>query len=228
MSINAFEGARRIALLCGGLWVAGCLAYAVFSTPYVSLTYAIPAFGARPEPAEDCRSSRDASKYTSVETPAKDSVSVTFCFIADRADSGSYLIPFRYVVSPDNPDAARVYAARKEALRKGAAADAERLTEYLLSMPVGSADTRTVWMASEHDSEVRRYMDEVAAGFKFGPSDLERLQKVRREKRWEQWKEALQVLFGGIAFWWALVTATGWIARGFMGIPRGADRRPAQ
>lgn len=226
MAINVFEGARRIALAMGGIWTLGCLAYAVFSEPYVSMTYAVRTYAATPVPADECEYSRDASKYTTVTTPTGERVSVTLCFIASRADNGSYLIPYREVVSSSNPEAARVYAARQEALRRGAHADAEKLTEYLLKMPVNLTEPKTYWMAGSYDNDVRSYMDEMAAAFRFNTNDLERLQQVKRQKLWEQWKQALQVLFGGLAVGWVLTAGVGWIARGFMGIPRGHDRRP--
>ncbi len=52
MKLNVFEGARRIVLALGALWVIGCIAYAVFAEPYVSATFAIPGFGEPPLKAE--------------------------------------------------------------------------------------------------------------------------------------------------------------------------------
>ena len=219
-----FEGARRIALAIGVLWTVGCLAYAVVTEPYVSLTFAVQTYGAKPVPAEGCET-RDASKYTTVEAPKGKQVSVTLCFIADRADNGSYLIPYRTVASASNPEAARIYAAREEALRRGAHADAAKLTEFLLKLPVNPSEPQTVWMAGEFDSKVRSYMDEVAAAFRLQSSDLERLEKAKWQKLWEQWKLALQVLFGGLFVGWVLVAVVGWVVRGFLGIPRGRDSR---
>lgn len=227
MTINIFEGARRVALALGGLWVLGCLVYAVFSKPYVSLTYAIPTYGATPTPVETC-GVHDASKYTSASTSGGERVSITLCFVADRAENGSYLIPFRQIVSSSNPEAAKVYAARKEALRQGAHTEASQLATYLFNMPINPSEPVTLWMASEYDSDVRAYMDETAASFKLLPHDLARLQQLKGQKRREQWEQALQVLFGGLAVGWALTAGVGWIVRGFMGIPRGQDRRPAR
>lgn len=224
--MNIFEGARRIALALGGLWAVGCLAYAVLSEPHVSLTYAVQTYGATPRAVDTC-DSKDASKYTSADAPGGERVSVTLCFVADRAENGNYLIPFRQIVSSSNPEAARVYAARKEALRQGAYSEASRLAAYLFKMPIDPSEPATVWLASEYDSDVRAYMDETAAAFKLRPHDLERLQQEKRQKLREQWKQALQVLFGGLAVGWALTACAGWIARGFMGIPRGKDHRPA-
>lgn len=224
MRLNVFEGARRIALAFGVLWVGGCVIYAVFSEPYVSLTYAVPSYGATPVPAEGC-GPRDASKYTTAEAPDGRAVGVTLCFVADRSDNGIPLIPYRQVVSDANPEAARLYAARGEALRRGAHIDAAGLTERLLAMPVNQSEPRTVWMAGELDGEVRAYIDEVAAAFRSPPSGLERMEKVKRQKLWEQWKQTLQVLSGGLFVGWLLVAVVGWVVRGFLGIPHGRDER---
>lgn len=226
VAINMFAGARRIALAFAGLWVLGCVAYAIFSEPYVSLKYSVETYGATPTPAESCNS-KDARKFTTVDAPNDARVDVTFCFVSSPADDGSPLIPFRQVVSSSNPEAARVYEARKEALRRGAHDDAARLTQYLLSMPLSPWEPQTVWMANEYDKDVRAYMDGIAGAFRLQQSDLERVQQVKRQKLLDQWMQALQILFGGLAVGWALTALIGWIARGFLGIPRGKDHRPA-
>lgn len=225
MAINMFAGARRIALAFAGLWVLGCLAYAIFSEPYASLTYSVQTYGATPTPAESCNS-RDAPKFVTVDAPNDARVDITLCFVSSPADDGSRLIPFRQVVSSSNPEAARVYEARKEALRRGAHDDAARLKEYLLSMPITPSEPQTVWMASEYDKDVRVYMDGVAGAFRLQQSDLERLRQVKRQKLQDQWKQALQIIFGGLAVGWVLTAGIGWIARGFLGIPTGKDNRP--
>ena len=224
MRVNMFEGARRIALAIGVLWALGMLAYAMLSEPYVSVTYAVPSYGATPVPDDGCRPP-NASKYTTIQAPGGGSASVVLCFIADRSDDGRYLIPYREVVSASNPEAARIYAARKEALRVGANSEAARLMEFLFKMPVNPSDPRTVWMAGEFDDAVRTYMDGVAAAFRLPPSGLESLEKVKRQKLWEQWEEALLILFGGLAVGWVLTAGLGWVVRGFLGIARGKDQR---
>ncbi|EHL20834.1 hypothetical protein KYG_21699 [Acidovorax sp. NO-1] len=82
-------------------------------------------------------------------------------------------------------------------------------------------------MANEYDKDVRAYMDGIAGAFRLQQSDLERVQQVKRQKLLDQWMQALQILFGGLAVGWALTALIGWIARGFLGIPRGKDHRPA-
>lgn len=226
MAINVFAGARRIALAIAVAWVLGWLAYALFDKPYVSLTYSVSTFGSQPTPADICEA-RDASKYTTVETPKGERISVNICFIASRADNGSYLIPYREVVSSANPAAAALYAARKEAIRNGANADATRLTEYLLNMPISKSEPASLWMAGEYDNDVVSYMNEVANTFARRGIDQKRLEDVRRQKLWEQWKLALQMIFGGVAAGWFVTAVAGWIVRGFMGVPNGSDKRPA-
>ncbi len=224
MKLNIFAGSRRIALLLGAAWTLGCIAYAAFSEPYVSLTYAVTEFGASPVPAESCKT-RDAQKFTTYTAPWGEEVSINLCFIAGESEDGSYLIPYRRVVSADNPDAKRIYAAREEAIRQGATADAAKLTEFLLKMPVDASGRFTVWMGGEYDSDVRRYIDGVAAAFRLDPSGMERFRVVSRQKLWEQWREALMILFGGLGIGWAMTACIGWVARGFLGIPRGRDER---
>jgi len=41
-------------------------------------------------------------------------------------------------------------------------------------------------------------------------------------------KTVLAVLFGGLAFGWVFMAVTGWVVRGFLGVPRGADERPPE
>lgn len=173
---------------------------------------------------DDCQP-RDARKYTSYTAPSGEDISLKFCFVLSEAADGRLLVPYRLVVSPENPVAKRVYAARAEALRQGASADAAKLTEFLLKMPVDASGPAVVWMAGEYDSDVRRYMDEVAEAFRLGPADFERLDRVKREKLWEQLRNVLAVLFGGLAVGWLFTASIGWIARGFMGISRGKDMR---
>ena len=46
-------------------------------------------------------------------------------------------------------------------------------------------------------------------------------------KKWRsQFAEAMGYLAAGLAIFGALVWAIGWIVRGFLGIPRGMDKRP--
>ena len=55
------------------------------------------------------------------------------------------------------------------------------------------------------------------------PDDL----KEKANSSEQHWKNVSATLFAGLAVGWALVAAIGWIVRGFMGIPRSKDARPA-
>jgi hypothetical protein len=224
MKLNIFSGSRRIALVLGAAWTIGCIAYGAFSEPHVYLTYAVSGFGASPKRAESCLS-RDAQKFTTYTAPWGEEVNITLCFIAGEADDGSYLIPYRRVVSPENPEAKRIYAARDQALKQGASSDAAKLTDFLLKMPVDASGPATVWMGGEYDPDVRRYIDGVADSFRLDPDGFTRWKEVKAERAWEQWKQAFMVLFGGLAAGWALTACIGWVARGFLGIPKGRDMR---
>lgn len=179
MKLNVFEGARRIALLFGGLWVVGCLAYAIFSEPYYRVAYTVRWPGMAPVLVEDC-SADDAQEYIDPKTPNGERISVVLCFSAHKADnSGEMLVPY------------------------------------------APAENGKMWMAEKYSPEVSRYTKPVGKAFQLTEPGVKEAKARKRAALLEQWKIAMQVLFGGLAAGWALITATGWIVRGFMGIPRG-------
>jgi hypothetical protein len=94
-AMNVFEGARRIALLIGALWVMGCVVLIGASAPNLSLEYAVSAFGATPKLAADCDYSRDAMQYATRKLPStNETVSVTLCFKASKSEDGRMLVPY--------------------------------------------------------------------------------------------------------------------------------------
>lgn len=227
IKLNRFEGARRTALALGALLVAGCLAYAAFSDTRVSLTYGIDTYGAPPVLIDEC-GMRDGRKDLYAGASKADdeaATGVTLCFHASKADGGDYLIPYRYVAARTDPIAAPLYASHADAIARGDSALASSLIKQILALPVGNAAQRDVWMAPESDAQVRNYFDEVSSGFKLTAEGVARRDQLRSAKRWELWKQAALVMFGGLAIGWALTAGIGWIVRGFMGIPRGRDAR---
>ena len=100
--------------------------------------------------------------------------------------------------------------------------DGRRLVPYA-TRPV----ERTWSMDASHSGDVTRYTAEAKNRFTAGASDLEHLKKLHTAALHDQWKIALQVLAAGLAIGWVLMAATGWIVRGFLGIPRGKDARSA-
>ncbi len=92
MKLNIFEGARRISLLIGALWVVGWSAHAIFSEPYSRVTYGVLWLGA-PFLTEEC-SSDAATEYLSRKTPWGKDVNVELCFLASEANNGEMLVPY--------------------------------------------------------------------------------------------------------------------------------------
>jgi hypothetical protein len=80
-------------------------------------------------------------------------------------------------------------------------------------------------MNDKYSGEVLKYTREATERFTVGAKDMGGLEDLRSRALFDQWKLALQVLAGGLVFGWVLMAATGWIVRGFLGIPRGRDAR---
>lgn len=185
MKLNMFEGARRIAFLIGGAWVIGCVGYAVFNEPYVSLSYEVPFFGMAPVLIESC-SSDHASEYISDQATIGGRVSVDLCFAAQKSDDGRMLIPY------------------------------------------APAEGGKVWMAEKYSTEVSNYTRNASQSFQLDAAGIKAAEERESAERRKQWKEAMQALFFGLIAGWILLSATGWIVRGFLGIPRGKDERPSE
>lgn len=94
VKVNIFEGARRISLLIGALWIVGWCAHAIFSEPYTTLTYAVLSPG-RQVVAEECPSNA-STKYLEREAPGGKTVTVQLCFFTIESVSGETLLPYAY------------------------------------------------------------------------------------------------------------------------------------
>ena len=90
--MNIYEGARRIALLCGGLWATGCVVYAVTSEPYFRIYYAVD-WVESPVLIDDCGRD-DARKSIEVKAPDGSEVPLVICLVASKASNGKMLIPY--------------------------------------------------------------------------------------------------------------------------------------
>jgi hypothetical protein len=185
MRVNIFEGARRIALALGILWVGGCVAYAVFAEPYAHLHFSINGLGAAPVRVERC-GDNDGARYIATKDGKGNSVGVTLCFKAVKSDSGEPLVPY------------------------------------------APAENGRWLVAAPYSPEVMRYMKEREEEFRLPPQGMEEAGRLRWESLLEQWKYAVITALSGLAVGWFLTAVMGWIARGFLGIPRGKDSRPLQ
>ena len=83
-----------------------------------------------------------------------------------------------------------------------------------------------IWGAASYSSEVTDYERKLENQFKLSASDEETLKKEISQRYRENWMSGLGYLVAGLAIFAGVVWAIGWIARGFLGIPRGMDKRP--
>jgi hypothetical protein len=185
MKFNIFEGARRIALLIGGIAVAGTLFALSTYDPYVSVHYSI----AQPNGAfirmqESCPSDAD-QHYFSSKTSAGQSVSVNLCLLA-------------MTFGKDNT----------------------RLIPYKVD------EQGMIWGAASYSSEVSGYERKLESRFNLSASDEKMLKKEISQRYRENWMSGLGYLVAGLAIFAGVMWAIGWIARGFLGIPLGMDKRP--
>lgn len=82
------------------------------------------------------------------------------------------------------------------------------------------------WGARPYSTEISTYETQVKKRFTMNATDEEASIKEASKKWRSQFAEAMGYLAAGLAIFGALVLAIGWIVRGFLGIPRGMDRRP--
>lgn len=106
----------------------------------------------------------------------------------------------------------------------------------LLAMPFGKDNARLIpyrideqgmiWGAATYSSEVSDYERKLENRFKLAASDEDLLKKEISQRYRENWMSGLGYLVAGLAIFAGAVWAIGWIVRGFLGIPRGMDKRP--
>lgn len=185
MKFNIFEGARRIALLIGGIAITGTLIALVTYDPYVSVQYSIAhPNGAFVKMQESCPS--DAGRhYFTTKTSTGESVSVDLCLVAMSFDKNN-----------------------------------ARLIPYKID------EQGMIWGAASYSSEVSDYERKLEGRFKLPAGDEVALKKEISQRYRENWMSGLGYLVAGLAIFAGVVWTIGWIARGFLGIPRGMDKLP--
>ena len=82
-----------------------------------------------------------------------------------------------------------------------------------------------MWGNDSYAPEVSQYTSRVSDNFRLTPEDEQWVDQEWSSKRWEEMLEGVLWLVGGLAAFWMFTWATGWIVRGFLGIPRGQDRK---
>src|SRR5581483_8739001 len=96
----------------------------------------------------------------------------------------------------------------------------ERLIPYKID------EKGMLWGAHLYSAEVKAYEGELADRFRLPRQDDEAVAQEASRRARENWTSGLGYLAVGLACFWAVVWGIGWIVRGFLGIPRGMDKRP--
>ncbi len=95
-----------------------------------------------------------------------------------------------------------------------------------LLVPYRVDEKGMVWGAATFSTQVSAYERQLEARFSIPPRDEIALEKEVKSRYWKHWREGIQYLAIGLAVFGAFVWASGWVVRGFLGVPQGADKRP--
>lgn len=238
VTVNVFEGARRIAVVLGAAWVGGCIWYAAVTDPFVAgMAFSISKPGEAPKRVNACEAD-DASSYLA---PTKEApVHVTLCFPAERAADGRMLIPYPSKgVSVRMPDGTLIEnvpdgltKAELLARLKAGGYDVDKLLNGQASkepfpVPSASAPARfeVYALGERYSTNVSQYVTSVANSFVFPADALEEATRRRQDARSAQLKSVGMVMVVVLAAGWVCLATVGWIVRGFFGIARGKDTR---
>jgi hypothetical protein len=165
------------------------------------------------------------------------------CCERHKADDGRMLVPYAIkTVSVRMPDGtivdnvpeglsgaellARLKKSGYEVSKLEAAAASGRASESSWKQAPEVPTRFRYWMGERYATEVTSYAEGVGAVFALSADDAKEAEKRLWDARIRQWKEAAQVMLGGLVIGWLLFAVLGWIVRGFLGIPRGKDSRP--
>ncbi len=93
-------------------------------------------------------------------------------------------------------------------------------------IPYKTDSQGTTWGAEKYSTEVSTYEKQVKKRFTLSAAEEKSALSARHIAWRKEFIEAISYLMAGLAIYAALVWVIGWIIRGFLGIPRGMDRRP--
>lgn len=84
-----------------------------------------------------------------------------------------------------------------------------------------------IWGETTYSSEVSAYEKTLEKRFALPTQDVDGIEKEISARYWKQWREGLGYLSIGLIAFTGIVLIVGWIARGFMSIPSGMDKKPS-
>lgn len=212
---NMFEGARRIAKLIAVFIVVGFSIAIVFDRPSTAKVFFTITGPGQPPVSNGCfEVTRSAFKTTR----HGDLVELTLCFEEREfvaAQQGKNFDP--YDKAPFDPDA---YLASDQKRRFVDPDDLVKLVPYHVDKVTG-----VVWGKTKSSPEVTKYMSNVLDTFQIPEAEEDRINNLWWSNKLELMGSYFLGMLASLAGLWAFTWTVGWIVRGFMGIPRGADSR---
>lgn len=157
-------------------------------------------------------------------------------FIYEPYVSATYSIahpsgPFVRMDEPCPSDASKHYFTTKTSTGKNVS-----INLCLLTMSFGAKSERLIpykvdeqgmiWGAASYSSEVSAHERKLEQRFKIPQGEEEAISKKLSRDYRDNLTSSLGYLIVGLAIFGGVVWAIGWIVRGFLGIPRGMDKRP--
>jgi hypothetical protein len=100
--------------------------------------------------------------------------------------------------------------------------DGEKLVPYKID-----ADN-LIWGARSYSAEVVEYTKKTIKDFSISEADEASIDNQWLPLYLDELLKGFFAFFLTVACFWVFVIAVGWIVRGFMGIPRGRDKKPIQ
>ena len=204
MAINMFEGARRIAKLVAGVGIIWYFGFVSLDSPYVDIWYSVDWPGNTPILVKERTCPESKMEYRSyVPTSSGKNVSLDVCFVKQIASDGSKVVFYK---RDDTVELSKLSIEELEARAK-------------------SKEKSRYWGGADYSTEVSDYTKRTISSFVIPKADEAWIESQWWSARWAGIRDATLGLLGGLAALWAFTWATGWIVRGFMGIPRGSDGR---
>jgi len=84
----------------------------------------------------------------------------------------------------------------------------------------------SIWGAAHYSSEVNAYRKNIENSFVLPLDDRVWIEKRSSNLYWKNWGTSIFSLILGLIAFFGFTWVLGWILRGFLGIPRGMDKKP--
>ncbi len=226
MAINWFEGGRRISNLCSGVVVIIGVVTVLWRDdpdPVLSIRGPTMPWFVSEEPCPENAYVHHLRDYDwGGEKPG-----LRLCFLPINGQ-----IP--YAIAPTPPEVIEQQAqADQENQRRNTKENERRMANGEAPLvPVPPMRSPWFYTAPEYDERAQAYVSESISNLRITPELATALNDSVSSVLWEDRKEAFRKaspwIFGIWSFIVAFTFVTGWIIRGFAGIPAGKDFKPTK